>query len=110
MTSEEFDELMAEEMGKWNELGANPGSYHPGEGFLGMIFRFEALNNVLKEKGIITEEEMDDEYRLVSLSGLKQVRETVIEPAIAQAKQEALRARILPPNGAMRVPKNPRKH
>lgn len=107
MNKEEFDEAMAEELGKWSELGVQPGAYQPGEGFLGLIFRFEVLSNLLKQKGIITEEEADEEYRGVALSGLAKVRETVIEPAVAEAKQQAARTKIVGPNGMpmMKIPK-----
>lgn len=107
MDSAEFDLQMQEEMAKWNELGAEPGRYQPGEGFLGMIFRFEALSNVLKSNGLVTEEELDEEFRRVSLSGLKTVRETVVEPAVERARQEAIRSQIMGPNGMpnMHIPK-----
>ncbi len=110
MEQAQYEELMNEEIGKWNELGVMPGEYRPQEGLLGIIFRFETLNQLLVQKGIITEEEADEMYRDVALSGLKEVREKVVGPAVEEAKQAALRAKIIPANGAMHIPRKPKKH
>jgi hypothetical protein len=107
MNKEEYDTLMAAEMQKWADLNANPGAYMPSEGLLGMIFRFEVLHKLLVEKEIITEEEADDMYREVALTGLAMVRETVIEPAIKQAREDQIRGMVNVPT--MHIPRN-KKH
>lgn len=99
-----YDEKMEEELERWQKLGVNPGQYTPGEGILGMMFRFETLHKLLLDKDIFTEEESNEVYREVSLSGLQQVRENIIEPAV----REAMRAKIKAP--AMYIPKNNKKH
>lgn len=110
MEQEEYDAAMQEEMQKWHDLGVQPGEYRPSEGLLGIIFRFETLHQLLVQKDIITQEEADLMYQGVALSGLKEVREQVIEPAVQRAKEEALRARIVPPNGRMDIPRKPKRH
>jgi hypothetical protein len=104
MNKEDFDEAMAEELKKWDKLGVIAGNYRPAEGLLGVIFRFETLHKLLVEKGIITDEEADELYREVALSGLKKVREEAIEPAVEAAKRQAILQRIHSPT--MRIPKN----
>jgi hypothetical protein len=110
---EEFEEEIQEvqkgfeeEEAKWAALGLD----HPSSGYRPDLFLmangFDALKNLLIDKGIVGDRELTLALRKLMLTNMKILREE-IEPQIIEARRNAIAVRNMPPdldNGQGRLP------
>lgn len=78
------------EIEKWSVLGINPQGWAPTRGFFDGLALVDVLAELLVEKGIATEDEIETAFRKQLLFRLESIRKEA-EPQIQAARREAIK-------------------
>lgn len=79
------------ELTKWQHLGITPDGWMPSGGILMLLVRFDVLNDILVEAGILDMDDASERMRVKMLERLKGIREE-LEPQLRAAKIAEIRA------------------
>lgn len=79
------------EIEKWDVLQVDISTLVPNGGLIKVSHRTDTLILLLIEKGVFTQEEADLKFVQVALENLRQIRTEVVEPAVREAKLQAIK-------------------
>src|SRR5262245_12087940 len=72
---EKLQELVEEESKEWQKLGMHPNmTVHPPESLWTLKMQVQALLNAVIKKGMVTEDEMNIEFRQLMLDDMRNMR------------------------------------
>ena len=92
---EDLDEQIEVETAVWNELGLNPRALrHDPESLWAMKLQIQAMMNVLLQKELVTEDELNIQYKRLTVNDMRNIAEDA-----RKARREALRAHLVDGSG-----------
>lgn len=99
---EEVTKALEEETKLWNRKGMGLSPIHPQrlpETLLEYATRIQTLTNLLIIKGILTEDEVNFEYRKIMLTNMQIMRESWPDQKSQEIRNQILQGARMSPNG-----------
>jgi len=81
---------LRKEMEKWDQLGIDTGDITSGGGQVRLSLRIDALTQMMVEKGVFTEDEVNTKFCQIALEFYPELRKEM-EPMIVEARLAALK-------------------
>lgn len=104
---EEVTQALEEEVRLWNKKGMSLTPIHPQrlpESLLEYATKIQAITNLLIVKGLITEDEINFEFRKIMYTNMTMIRESFPEQQSQQIRNQIIQAAHIPPNGFTKPP------